>query len=52
MIIDKFEGIRKKPFPNEFWGNEVSQKLYMLILRIKLEFYKIESLYKISQNDL
>jgi very-short-patch-repair endonuclease len=53
IIIDKFEGIcKKQSFPNGFWDNKISHKLYMLILRIKLEFYKIESLYKISQNDL
>ena len=52
IIMDKFEGICKKSFPYGFWDNEVSHKLYMLILRVKLEFYTMESLYKISQNDL
>ena len=52
IIMDKFQGsYKKKQFPYRFWNSEISQKLYMLILRIKLEFYTIESLYKISQND-
>ncbi len=52
IIMDKFQGsYKKKQFPNGFWNSEISQKLYMLILRIKLEFYTIESLYKITNND-
>ena len=34
-----------------FWDNEVSHKLYMLILRVKLKFYTMESLYKITKKD-
>ncbi len=53
IIIDKFQGsYKKKLFPNGFWNSEISQKLYMLILRIKIEFYTIESLYKITNNYL
>lgn len=52
IIMDKFEGICKKRFPNGFWDNEISQKLYMLILRIRLGFYTMESLYKITKNYL
>ena len=51
LIMDKFEGIRKKRFPDGFWDNEVSHKLYMLILRVKLGFYTMESLYKITNYD-
>lgn len=51
IIMDKFEGIRKKRFPDGFWDNEISHKVYMLILRIKLKFYTMESLYKITKNN-
>ena len=51
IIMDKFEGIRKKRFLPGFWDSKVSHKLYMLILRVKLEFYTMESLYKITKND-
>ena len=51
IIIDKFEGSYEKRFPRDFWKNEVSHKLYMLTLRIKLTFYRIESLYKIRKED-
>lgn len=52
IIMDKFQGsYKKKSFPKGFWNSEISQKLYMLILRIRLGFYTIESLYKISFND-
>ena len=50
IIMDKFEG-HKKRFSPGFWDSKVSHKLYMLILRVKLEFYTMESLYKITQND-
>ena len=50
--MDKFEGLREERFPPRFWDSKVSHKLYMLILRVKLEFYTMESLYKISVNDL
>jgi very-short-patch-repair endonuclease len=53
IIMNKFERSYKKYyFPRGFWDNEVSHKLYMLILRVKLGFYTMESLYKISKNDL
>jgi hypothetical protein len=51
VIIDKFERINTKSFPSGFWDSEVSHKLYMLILRIKLGFYTMESLYKIMKED-
>ena len=41
IIMDKFEG-HKKRFSPGFWDSKVSHKLYMLILRVKLEkFYKL-----------
>lgn len=51
IIMDKFEGIRKKRFSPGFWDSKVSHTLYMLILRVKLEFYTMESLYKINGNN-
>ena len=52
IIMDKFQGsYKKKQFPYGFWNSEISQKLYMLILRIRLGFYTMESLYKISNYD-
>ena len=36
VITDKFEKINTKPFPRGFWDNEVSHKVYVLILRVKL----------------
>ena len=51
LIIDKFEGTYTKRFPRGFWDNEVSQKLYMLILRVKLTFYTMESWFQIKQDD-
>lgn len=51
IIMDKFEGSYKKQFPNGFWNSKKCHKLYMLILRMKLKFYKMESSYKISHND-
>ena len=51
VIMDKFEGINTKPFPHGFWNSKVSHKLYMLILRIKLEMRTMESLYKISTKE-
>ena len=54
IIIDKFERINTKPFPRGFWDSKKCQKLYLMILRIKLgtRMRTMESLYKISQNDL
>ena len=52
VIMDKFEGTRKQRFSPGFWHSKTSQKLYILILRIKLGLYTMESLYKISLNDL
>jgi very-short-patch-repair endonuclease len=52
IILDKFQGNLKKPFPRGFWNSIKTHKLYMLILRIKLGFYRIESLYTIKKEDL
>ena len=51
-IMDKFERINTKRFSPGFWDSKVSHKLYMFILRIKLEFYTMESLYKIKKKNL
>ena len=51
IIMDKFEGSYKKRFPNGFWDSKKCHKLYLMILRIKLGFYRMESLYKISKKD-
>lgn len=53
IIMDKFERILKKPFTRGFWDSKtlISKKLYMLILRIKLRFYTMESLYRIESNN-
>ena len=49
-IMDKFEGILKKSFSPDF-GIVKYLKIYMLILRVKLKFYTIESLYTITGKD-
>lgn len=43
VIMDKFERIQKQRFSPGFWDNEVSHKVYMLILRVKLGFYTMEN---------
>ena len=52
VIMDKFERIQKQRFSPGFWDSKISHKLYMLILRIKLRSYTMESLYKIYSSDL
>jgi hypothetical protein len=53
IIIDKFQGsCKKKRFPDGFWDSKISHKLYMLILRIKLRSYTMESLYKINKKKI
>lgn len=47
LIIDKFEGTKLKLS----WSRPL-EKMYILILRIRLKFYKMLDLYKLSSNIL